>query len=214
MAARLQLALDDIEYREALDLIERVQAHIDIVEVGTPLLMRYGMPIVCDVKRLFPQVQLLCDAKIMDGAKLEAQLAFDAGADYVTILAVTDDSSIRDCIETAQEWDRRVMVDMMCVSDLGSRVRQLEDIGVELVAVHTGVDQQARGRTPLEDLRALSEAVTHAQIAVAGGISLDTAPQYIALDPDILIVGTGIVAADDPLRESRKMHQLIQEAAG
>ena len=107
MTPRLQLALDDIEYREVFELLRKVQPYIDIVEVGTPLLMRYGMGIVSDIKRAFPHLELLCDAKIMDGARLEAQLAFEAGADYVTILAVTDDLSIQDCIETAYDWGAR-----------------------------------------------------------------------------------------------------------
>ena len=102
---------------------------------------------------------------------------------------------------------------MICVADLSRRARQLEDIGVDLLAVHTGVDQQARGRTPLEDLRVLSGAAERARIAVAGGIDLATASDYIALRPDILIVGSGIVAATDPAHESRGIQRLLHSTS-
>ena len=51
MTAQLQLALDDIAYDAAIALLHKVETDIDIVEVGTPLLMRYGMAIVTDLKK-------------------------------------------------------------------------------------------------------------------------------------------------------------------
>ena len=41
------------------------------------------------------QLEVLCDAKIMDAGAYEAQLAYDAGADYVTVLGITDDLTIK-----------------------------------------------------------------------------------------------------------------------
>ena len=42
----LQLALDDVSREDALALLAPVQDDIDIAEIGTPLLMRYGLDIV------------------------------------------------------------------------------------------------------------------------------------------------------------------------
>ena len=36
MNAKLQLALDDVSLENALDLLDQVQACVDIVEIGTP----------------------------------------------------------------------------------------------------------------------------------------------------------------------------------
>ena len=44
---------------------------------------------------------------------------------------------------------------MICVEDIPKWVRELEAIGVHGIAVHTGVDQQKAGRTPLEDLKVI-----------------------------------------------------------
>ena len=74
-------------------------------------------------------------------------------ADYVTFLALTDDLSVAECVRAAQEQGRKVMADMICVTDLANRARELEDAGVHVIAVHTGVDQQARGRHPLATYR-------------------------------------------------------------
>lgn len=210
MTTQLQLALDDVSRDDAIALLEHVSTHLDIVEVGTPLLMRYGVAIVTDIKNAFPDLQVLCDAKIMDAAGMEACLAFDAGADFVTVLAVTDDLSVAECVRAAEDRGRKVMADMICVTDLAQRARELEDAGVNVIAVHTGVDQQAMGRTPLDDLRDLRAAVSRTPLAVAGGIRCATASDYLAHDPEILIVGSGITGAADPAAETRTLRALIE----
>jgi 3-hexulose-6-phosphate synthase len=210
--ALLQLALDEIMRDDALALLGRVRQDIDIVEVGTPMLMRYGTGIVRTVKRAFPDLDVLCDAKIMDAASYEAELAFAAGADYVTILAVTDDLSVAECLRAARSCGGKVMADMICVPDLTGRARVLEDLGVDVIAVHTGVDQQARGRTPLDDLRLLARTVPAVPLAVAGGIDRTTAPAYLESSPSILIVGSGITRAADPAAEARALRRVIDGA--
>ena len=85
------------------------------------------------------------------------------------------------------------------------------ELGVDVIAVHTGVDQQAAGRTPLQDLKELRSAVTCAQIAVAGGIRLDTLDAYLEYEPEIIIVGGGIVHAEDPAGETKKLAEKIRE---
>ena len=49
----------------------------------------------------FPEKELLVDLKIMDAGALEAGAAFAAGADLVTVLAVTARATIRACVQEA-----------------------------------------------------------------------------------------------------------------
>ena len=208
--ALLQLALDDVTAEDALSLLGRVAEVIDIVEVGTPLLMRYGVGIVAEIRRRHPGLALLSDAKIMDAAHLEARMSFDAGADYVTILALTDDGSVAEAVRAANECGGRIVADMICVPDLAGRARRLAELGVHVLAVHTGVDQQAAGRTPLDDLRILVDSAAGVPIAVAGGIGRATITDYLALEPAILVVGGGITGAADPVAEAAHLVAIIE----
>lgn len=208
--ALLQLALDDIPAEDALALLDQVDGAIDIVEVGTPLLMRYGVGIITEIRQRHPGLALLSDAKIMDAAHLEARLSFDAGADYVTILALTDDGSVVEAVRAAEECGGKVVADMICVPDLVGRARRLAELGVHVLAVHTGVDQQAAGRTPLDDLRTLTDGGIGIPLAVAGGISRATIAEYLALDPAVLIVGGGITSATDPAAEAAHLAEIIE----
>lgn len=207
---KLQLALDDISLDEALKLLDLVHASIDIAEVGTPFLIANGVQGIRAIKERFPDLYVLCDGKIMDAGAYEAEEMFSAGADCITVLAVTDDSTIRACVEVAQKHHGEVMVDMICVSDLAARARQVEALGADIVAVHTGVDQQAQGRTPLGDLMELKRSITTARVAVAGGINEKTVDEYMAQKPDIVIVGGGIVHQADRAAAARRIYEKMR----
>lgn len=208
---KLQLAIDELNLEQALLKLEELEKYVDIVEVGTPFLIDAGREAVRQISTKFPKLEVLCDAKIMDAGAYEAELAFDAGAEYVTVLGVTDDLTIKGCVEEAKKQNRQIMVDMICVEDLATRVPVVENLGVNVIAVHTGADQQAAGRTPLEDLTEMKKHIKNVKVAVAGGINSKTINDYMELEPDIVIVGSGILNAKNPVNEARLIFEAIKK---
>lgn len=207
---KLQLALDDLSLEEALELTEEVNEFIDIIEIGTPMIIEYGVKPIEIMKKRFPQLEILADLKIMDAGYYEAEEALKVGADYITVLGVTDNLTIQGCVDAAKDYHGKVVVDMICVDNLKERIKKVEELGVDIVSVHTGVDQQAMGRTPLDDLKIMKEAVRKAKISVAGGISTDTIEKYKALSPEIIIVGSGITHAKNAKEAAKKIKQAIR----
>lgn len=205
---KLQLALDEFKLEPALELARKVEKYVDIIEIGTPFIIDYGMEAVRRFKKEFPNKEILSDEKIMDGGYHESELAYEAGAEYVTVLAATENLTIKSCLKARDEFKKQLVVDFVDITNLAERVKECEDLGVDVLAVHTGADQQAAGRTPLEDLKIMTSTAKRAKIAVAGGINSDTIDQYVALKPDIVIVGSAIGQAPDPAEEAR----LIKEA--
>ena len=194
---KLQLALDEMPLVDALRFADKVAEHVDIIEIGTPFVMDEGMRGVREFHRFFPDKEILADLKIMDGGYLEA------GAAYATILGVSDNLTIEGALKAARDYERKLVVDMICVEDLPNRIAKMEEIGVDILAVHTGADQQAAGREPIQDLQVMTEHAKKAQIAVAGGINSKTIDKYVALKPEIIIVGSAIGHADDPVAEAK-----------
>ncbi|EFZ1984545.1 3-hexulose-6-phosphate synthase, partial [Shigella flexneri] len=114
----LQLALDLVNIPEAIELVKEVEEHIDIVEIGTPVVINEGLHAVKAVKEAFPNLKVLADLKIMDAAGYEVMKASEAGADIITILGTAEDMSIKGAVEEAKKQGKKVLVDMIAVKDL------------------------------------------------------------------------------------------------
>ena len=148
----LQLALDLVNIPEAIELVKEVEEHIDIVEIGTPVVINEGLHAVKAVKEAFPNLKVLADLKIMDAAGYEVMKASEAGADIITILGAAEDMSIKGAVEEAKKQGKKILVDMIAVKDLAGRAKEVDAMGVDYICVHTGYDLQAVGKNSFEDL--------------------------------------------------------------
>lgn len=207
----LQLALDLVNIPEAKELVKEVEAHIDIVEIGTPVVINEGLRAVKEIKATFPHLKVLADLKVMDAAGYEVMKAAEAGADIVTILAVAEDETIKGAVEEARKQNRQILVDMIGVKDIAARAQELDSFGVDYICVHTGYDLQAVGKNSFEDLNTIKRVVKQAKVAVAGGIKLATLPEVIQAQPDLVIVGGGITGTEDKRATAAEMQRLIRQ---
>ncbi|MDE2776447.1 MAG: orotidine 5'-phosphate decarboxylase [Chloroflexota bacterium] len=207
---RLQIALDG-ELASALEILAAAQPYIDVAEVGTPLVFREGMGAVRRIRDLYPQLTLVADLKIMDAGEAEADIAFGAGADIVTVMAVAADATIAGALSSARKRGKQVMVDMMQVAEPGARARELAALGCDLLCLHTAHDQQAALGSPFADLAALKEALPRTALAIAGGVQLPALKQILPLKPQMIIVGSAIAGAADPRAIAKQFHERIRE---
>lgn len=210
---KLQLALDLVDIPGALEVVKEVEEFIDIVEIGTPVINKEGLAAVKEVKATFPNLDVLADVKIMDAAGYEVGNASAAGADIVTILAQAEDSSIRGAVEEAKKLGKKILVDMIAVKDIKTRAAELDQLGADYICVHTGYDLQAEGKDSFEDLRTIKGVVKNAKTAIAGGIKLETLPEVIQAQPDLVIVGGGITGKEDMKAAAQQIKQMIQQGA-
>ena len=90
---------------------------MDIVEIGTPIVINEGLPAVQHLNENINNAKVLADLKIMDAADYEGQ-AIKFGADVVTILGVAEDASIKGAVEEAHKHGKQLLVDMIAAQDL------------------------------------------------------------------------------------------------
>jgi 3-hexulose-6-phosphate synthase len=207
---KLQLALDLVDLEGAKEILRQVGNAIDIVEIGTPFIMYEGIRAIKEIKKEFPYLIVLADLKIMDAGEHESRMAFEAGADIVTVLGVSDDSTIKGCVDEASRHNRCVMVDMIGVSDIEKRAIEIDSLNPDYICVHTAFDVQSTGKSPLHELKMVKRAIKYAGTAVAGGIKLGTIKGIADEKPDILIVGGGITNENDMLKTALAMKEIIK----
>lgn len=206
---KLQLALDLVDIPRAIDLIKEVEEHVDVVEIGTPVVINEGLKAVKEVKAAFPDLTVLADLKIMDAAGYEVSQASAAGADIITILGAAEDESIKGAVEEAKKQGKQILVDMIAVKDIETRAKELDELGADYICVHTGYDLQAVGQNSFEDLHTIKSVVKNAKTAIAGGIKLETLAEVVKHQPDLVIVGGGITSKEDKKAAASEMKELI-----
>jgi 3-hexulose-6-phosphate synthase len=207
---KLQLALDTCNTEEALNIVQEVYDFVDIVEVGTPIIIQYGMEPVRTIKNTYPEKTILADVKIMDAGEYEAKIAFESGADIVTVMGITHDKTIEGAVKAATEFGGSILADMMTVKNLEERAKQLLDLGVHYVCVHVGVDAQST-ESPFESLERIQKAVGPEHCAIAGGINQSSVARVLDYQPGIVIVGNGITGQTDQRESASVIYKLLNE---
>jgi len=207
---KLQLACDMTSIEVLMEMMPGLVKYVDIFEMGTPMCLMNGVNSVSHVHAKYPEKEILADAKIFDGGELESLIYIDAGASYVTVMSRTNNQTIKACADACHSRGAMCVVDMMCETDFTRRVPELEALGADILAVHVAYDDYMEtGMTPLKSLEALTKVVKRAKTAVAGGIKLDNVQNYLKFNPEIIIVGGGILNAQDPIDMARQFAEAI-----
>mgnify|MGYP003242659622 CR=1 FL=1 len=197
----LQLAMDLFSLEDAVAMAQRLQADADIIEIGTPLLMREGIRAIRIMQESCPKCRILADCKIMDAGGLEAEMAFSAGADIVTVCEAA--------LGAARQAGKQILVDLIAVKDLETRAAWADQAGADYIQVHTAFDGRSGG-SPLAELLRIQPVVTRGKLAAAGGIGLSSMEQLAAARPSLIVLGSKLFGAPDPVEELKK----IRAAAG
>lgn len=211
---KLQVALDLLSTDAAVSLLNEIAPYVDIIEVGTPLVKIEGLEVLREIKSRWPDKFLFADLKTMDAGALEAELALNAGADAVSVLAVAADRTIAGAVNAANKLGKSVVVDLIGVPPKQrlTRINELQKLGVESVELHAGLDEQAQEGYSLPALLATIEG-TEVKFAVAGGITLDTVDIVAAAGAETAVVGGGIYNAANPAATAKSLKEKILQLA-
>lgn len=210
---KLQVALDLLDLNSAIKIAKlAVDGGADIVEAGTPLIKKEGVRAVSLLKKEFHDIPIAADTKTIDAAALEVEAVADAGADIITVLGVADDEVILTAVSEAHKRGLKVCGDLISVKNPIKRAIELEEMGVDMVCLHVGVDvQRSRGITVTELINELSELSRSLKVpvCVAGGINWEIAPDLVLAGARIVIVGSAITRSPDPKASTLKIKRAI-----
>ena len=206
---KLQLSLDLVDLDTAFEYLNETQASIDVIEVGTPFALKYGVKPIVDFKKKYPEKEILADYKIIDGGYYEADIAFNAGADIVTVLGLSADATIAGAVSAARKHKKKVMVDLIGMQDIEEKILAVESLGADCVCVHTAIDVQNENNNPLLDLQIASRVAKTSEIAVAGGLNIHNLKKVISCMPDIVVVGAGITASLDRAFAAKEIKKML-----
>jgi 3-hexulose-6-phosphate synthase/6-phospho-3-hexuloisomerase len=218
MQPTVQVSLDYQTIDEALAVAEvAVAAGVDWLEAGTPLILGEGLHAVRALVERYPDHPVVADLKTMDAGYLEAEMMYQAGAEFTVVMGVAHEESIRGAVAAGKTYGRRVMGDVMLHPDKPACAKRMEELGIDIVIVHTGFDERhcEVGRSPLDDLPGVLAAVT-IPVQAVGGLSIEQAAGMPAMGVPMVVIGAPLAVDDHELKpgsggDMAKLHDILAE---
>lgn len=207
---KLQLALDHTELEAALCLATMLSPHVDIIEAGTLLCLAEGKQALVQLRKICPIDQILvADFKVADAAENLAKMAFNAGANWMTVMCAAPLETMAKALEIAKQYEAQATTNPRDIQIELFGNWTLEDakkwhrLGLRQVIFHRGRDAQAHGlkwgKQDLDTLKALSDIGF--KISVTGGISLDDLPIFKEIAVDIFIAGRAFSESENAVQK-------------
>jgi len=209
----LQIALDNPDIENAKKVIAALpKSDRIIIEAGTPLIKRYGTKVINDLREVTKELFIIADLKTLDVGKVEADLAFDDTADAVVAAGIGPAESIDALLYEAKRLSIYGWVDMMNVEDPIAKLKSLKEFP-DVIILHRGIDQETGKTLGLERIEELRRTFKDKKflVAVAGGITPETAREALEKGANIIIVGRYITQSKDIERSAREFLMLTRE---
>jgi 3-hexulose-6-phosphate synthase/6-phospho-3-hexuloisomerase len=192
----VQISLDLTDLDEALATARlAVEAGVDWLEAGTPLILAEGLRAVRALRAEFPRHPIVADLKTMDGGYLEAEMMARAGATHVVVMARAHMETLKAVVKAGRDYNLKVMGDNLACEDKAAASRMMEDLGVDYIVHHTGYDERngvaAAGGprlSPLDDLDAVVRAV-NIPVQAVGGLTIEEAIAMPKRGAPLVVIG-------------------------
>lgn len=208
---KVQLALDTRTVEEAVTAAASAAASIDVIEAGTVLVLSQGLGSIAALREAVPGLPIVADIRVARAGRKFAQLAFDAGADIVTVVGEAGHGIVRGALEAARAVDGQIEVELWDGWTDADALAWV-DAGVATIIAHRSgrfsAEQDDHIRTQLERLAALDLGET--TITLAGGISAAELRWFDPAQFDTVVAGSAIVGAADPAAAARELRAVLQ----
>jgi len=213
---KLQLALDNRDLYSALRAVQSAHSAIDVIEVGTVLCVAEGMNAVRTIRTLYPRHTILADVRVVRAGGTIADMVFDAGADWVSVMGEAPLDTIEAVIDKAQEYEGEVQIEMGDGWTM-QQAREWAQMGIEQVIFHRSHEvkdeiDETWGDRDFDQIRELTEMGL--KVTVTGGIMPADIPLFKGIPIYIFIAGRAIRNAAEPLAAAQHFQDVIRKTYG
>ena len=196
----LQIAIDAPD----MDVVKAVLAQAPkndhlIIEAGTPLIKRYGLSVISEIRKIKKDAFIVADLKTLDTGNLEARMAADATADAVVVSGLAPLATIEKFIEEARKVGIYSIIDTLNVEHPAKIVEALKN-KPDIVELHRGIDTEGmKAEHAWGNIAEIKKAAGGRKllVAVAGGVKVENVETALKGGADILVVGRSITNAKD-----------------
>ncbi|OKY78559.1 MAG: D-arabino 3-hexulose 6-phosphate formaldehyde lyase [Candidatus Methanohalarchaeum thermophilum] len=208
----LQVALDIPDLDHVKNVISSIPKNDHIIyEVGTPLVKKYGVGVVEELRKVKEDAFIVVDLKTLDTGNLEARMVSDAGGDGVVISGLAPNSTIEKSIEEAEKTGIYSIVDTLNVDKPLELIEDL-DQKPKVVELHRAIDVEGEEEHGWQNIESIKKQLDpDGLVAVAGGIRSHNIRNALKSGADLLVVGRAITNAKDPQGAVREFIEQMEK---
>ena len=211
----VQISLDVTSLDEALETgAIAVDAGIDWLEAGTPLILAEGLRAVEGLRKRFPNHPIVADLKTMDGGYLEAEMMAKAGANLVVVMGRAHEATIRRVVDAGRDFGVKVMGDNLGAADRVENARWMESLDVDFIIHHIGYDERRmiKGLSPMDELDEVVAAVK-IPVQAVGGLTIAQAIECPKHGAPLVVLGAPLVIDADGFTAvtGDRLHKVLSE---
>jgi 3-hexulose-6-phosphate synthase len=207
---KLQVSFDLIDLDKALKIATDNIEDIDIIEIGTTLLLNYGIEAIKQFKAEFTEKIILADTKIVHRAKEIVELCSQAGANWVTVMAGVPAHIIHSATTTAHTNNIKVVLDLVDASSIGQSALEAKNLGVDALLFNQPYNETD---APIFlDKWDMIKGNTALPVFVSGATDTTNINKIIALKPDTLIISLAQINSENGTDGARYFADLVRRS--
>ncbi len=211
----LQLALDYTELQPALRDAALLRDNVDIIEAGTLLCLTEGLEAVRQLRKLCPNKIIVADWKVADAGETLAELAFNAGANWMTVICAAPLATVKKAHQVALAKGGEIQIELFGNWTFDD-ARAWHKAGIRQAIYHRGRDAQASGQTwgeqDLARMKVLSDIGL--ELSITGGITPQDLPLFRNIKVKAFIAGRALSGAAHPQQVAQDFHTQIRDIWG
>ncbi|URZ86848.1 3-keto-L-gulonate-6-phosphate decarboxylase UlaD [Floricoccus penangensis] len=196
----LQIALDHSDLPSALKDVKNVGDIVDILEVGTILVLQEGDQAIKCVRAMYPEKTIVADTKCADAGTTVAGNVAKAGADWMTVICAATIPTMKAAAKEVKDLQVELYGDWTY-----DQAQEWLDAGIDQAIYHQSRDALFAGETWGEkDLTKVKKLIDMGfRVSVTGGLDVDTLKLFEGIPVYTFITGRGITAAENPAKAAQ-----------
>ncbi len=205
----LQIALDLVSLEDLNRILSRLPVKKEILyEAGTPLIKKFGVSIIEQIRGFCLDSYVIADMKTLDVGWLEVRIAAEASVNAVAISGLASLETIESSLKEGRQKAVDIILDCMNINDPKQLLDSLSRVP-EIILFHRGIDQENNIDHPWETIRLIKTSYPKSLIAVAGGLDINASQKALNNGADIIVVGRAITQAKDVEKITGEFLQLL-----
>ncbi|GAA0817074.1 orotidine 5'-phosphate decarboxylase / HUMPS family protein [Clostridium tertium] len=202
---KVQVAIDRVELDKAIALVEKFNGVADIIEIGTSLIKDYGLLNLKNLHLKATNSLILGDIKTNDEGTYEFTMGYNQGFDILTVMGSSSLETLQKCYDVSKEYNKKMMIDLLECSY--EKIKEISRFDEAIYCLHTSVDKSNSNNIIYELREFKLKFPLIKNIAIAGGINLEAIKKLKNEDINIVVIGSSITAAKDPMEVLNKIKE-------